>query len=163
LAECGITNRLETFDRLTKPPKSLHIPTADHAFAANSLINTAVGFDGDMAAQMLRRNEGHPNPEATWKGLTRAERKRAKRLWAWALDAGLDVAPQGRPLKIDPALVLYCSRVLTEACGLSRFAFSRPSQGGRPRGPLWRALTDALPRAQLFLRQQFEGTPDLTP
>ena len=56
----------------------------------NSLIET-VGFDNGMAARMLRLSEGDPKPNATWKELTPAERKRAKRGWAWALDAGFEI------------------------------------------------------------------------
>ena len=99
-----------------------------------------------MAARMLRLNERQPDPEATWKALTRAERKRARNLWDFALDAGFDSAPQGRPFVIDSALVLYCSRVIAEACGKPKFQFSRPIMAGlrvalcgKPSWPLCRS------------------------
>jgi hypothetical protein len=150
LAESGVGNRLilQTVARLTQPPESLHIPTSDRTELANSVLKTIVGFDEDMAARMLRLDEGAPDAAATWKGLTRAERKRAKHRWDWALDAGLDTAPQGRPPAIDSALVIYCARVLAEACGKQAFKFSRPTDGGAPYGPMWRALMLALPMAR---------------
>jgi hypothetical protein len=153
LAKCDLSTRIivQTVDRLIKPPESLRLPGPDCTEPANSIIKTIVDFDGDMAARMLRLNEDGPYPEATWKALTAAERKRAKRLWEWALDPGLDTAPQGRPSKIDPALVLYCARLLREASGESRFKFSRPPTGGRPGGPRWRALIMALQIAQASL------------
>src|SRR6266496_1571037 len=96
LANCGIGNRLipETIERLIEPPEALHIPASDRTNLANSVIETIVNFDGDMATRMLRTGEGRPNPKATWKALTRAERKRARRLWDWALDASLDTVRQ---------------------------------------------------------------------
>jgi hypothetical protein len=40
---------------------------------------------------------------------------------------------------------------VAEGCGQSRFTISRPSGGGAPLGPRWRALMSALPLAQSFL------------
>jgi hypothetical protein len=115
-------------------------------------------FDGDMAARMLRLSEGRPDPNITWKMLSRAERKRAKRLWDWVGRAhGLSVTPQGRPPVVDPALVLYCTRVLCEATGRHRFGFSRI--GGAFGGPMWRALIEALRLAQSFLAYRFTPAP----
>jgi hypothetical protein len=111
-----------------------------------------------MAARMLRLDERKADPNTTWNALSHAERKRAKRLWAWALDTGLDTTPQGRPHEIDAALVIYCSRVVTEGCGQSHFKFSRPANGGAPGGPMWRALMAALPLAELFLARA-DGAP----
>src|SRR5262249_5772423 len=53
--------------------------------------------------------------------------------------------------KVDSALVLYCARVLCEACEQPQFKFSRRMNGGPPRGPMWCALMAALPLAELFL------------
>lgn len=158
LSECGtryhhIRNHrvlVQTIARLIEPPASLQIPTSRRTEPANSLLKSVVPFDADAAARMLRLDNGKPDSDAKWSVLSPAERKRAKRLWTWALDAGLDTAPQGRPHKIDAALVLYCARAVAEGCGQSRFAFSR-SLDGAPRGPMWRALTAALPLAQSFL------------
>jgi hypothetical protein len=153
LADCRVRNDQipQTAIRLTEPPESLQLPTLKQTECANALVRVAVPFDGDMVARMLRREENQPDAGATWKALTPRERKRAKRLWAWALDAGLDSAPQGRPSVIDSALVLYCSRVIAEACGQPRLKLSRPPDGGAPYGPMWRALMAALPLAELFL------------
>jgi hypothetical protein len=114
-------------------------------------------FDRDVTARMLRVNEGRWDPEATWKGLSRAERKRAKLLWDWTGEPhGLSVPQQGRPPLIDAALVLYCTRVLCEAAGQKQFKFSR-SITGAPTGPMWRALIEALPLAQRFLTLRYGG------
>jgi hypothetical protein len=142
---------VQALDQLTEPPESLQIPTEVRTEQANLLLSAVVSCEGDMAARMLQLDGGQPNPHANWDTLSRSERKRAKRLWAWALDASLDTTPQGRPSKIDPALVLYCARVIVEACGQSQLKFSRPAEGGLPRGPMWRALMAALPSAQSFL------------
>ena len=159
LTECGkryphIRNPqafAETIHRLTEPPASLQMPVPGRTEFANSVLSAAVPFDGDMAARILRYDEGNPDPDAMWSALSRAERKRAKRLWTFALDTGLDTAPQGRPHKIDAALVLYCARVVAEGCGKPRLRFSRPFLGGGPGGPMWRVLMTALPLAELFL------------
>jgi hypothetical protein len=154
LVECGIRNDgplLETIARLTRPPESLHMPTPDQVEDANSVLKTLLPIDRDMAGRMLRLDDGQPDPAAKWSDLSRAERKRAERLWSWALDTGLETAPQGRPHNVDAALVLYCARIVVEACGRSNFQFSRPAAGGAPRGPMWRALIAALPLAQSFL------------
>jgi hypothetical protein len=121
------------------------------------------GFDRDMAARLLCVDENRPDPHATWKSLSRAERKRARRSRDWlARDHGLSATPQGRPPIIDAALVLYCIRVLCEASGRPRFKFSRPPAGGLFGGPMWRALNEALPLAQRFLEVRF-GTPAIPP
>jgi hypothetical protein len=118
----------------------------------NSVLDATDPFDGDMAARMLRLEEtGQPHPEATWKSLTRAERKRARSLWEWARDTSLEPGRRGRPQEMDSALVLYCSRVLAEECEKPKFKFSRPVDGGNPRGPMWRVLTAALPLAESYL------------
>jgi len=164
LSECKLDplQILQATALLIEPPQSLHQPSPDRISLMNSVTESIVDFDKDMAARMLRLDEGCPNPGATWKGLNRAERKRADRLRAWALDAGLDSTPQGRPPVIDSALVLYCSRVITEACQLPDFQFSRPMGGGRPSGPMWRALVVALPLAEAALAQ-IDGVSSVRP
>src|SRR5262249_19489033 len=123
-------------------------------------IRSVVGFDRDMAARMLRLNEGRPDPKATWANLTRSERKRAERLWNLELGPDeLRVTRQGRPPVIDAALVVYLTRVICEANGRRKFRFSR-SVFGAPDGPMWRALIQALPLAQSFLARL--ATPPLT-
>jgi len=147
LAECGIdTEKIpRTAERLTNPPISFRVSSSDPP-GTESAIRSSVGFDPDMAARTLRLHEGKPDPEANWKNLTRSERKRAKRLWNSMLGPDeLNVTPQGRPSKIDPALILYFTRVLCEASGKARFEFRRPKGGGAPGGPMWRALIEALP------------------
>jgi hypothetical protein len=161
LAECGIAaNQIaQTVERLIPPPLSFHISASDND--ATKLATLV--FDGDVAARMLRLNEGHPDSEAKWKTLTRSERKQAKRLIDFALGPdNLGVTPQGRPSKTDAAIVVYCVRVLREACGVSRFEFSRPPDGGAPRGPMWRALMAALPVVELSLARMV-GAPAPTP
>jgi hypothetical protein len=147
LAECGIaTERIPpTAARLTNPPISFHLSSRDLPGTA-SAIRSVVGFDRDQAARMLRLNEGKPDPEANWADLTRSERKRAKRLWNWALEPDdLGVVPKGRRPKVDSAFVLYCARLLCEASGKVQFNFRRPMGGGAPGGPMWRALLEVLP------------------
>lgn len=148
LAECGIASERipHTAERLTNLPKSFHVSSWDPPGTA-SAIRSVVGFDRDLAARMLRTNEGKPDPETSWANLTRSERKRAERLWSSMLGPDeLDVVPRGRPSKIDSALVLYCVRVLSEASGQLKFKFRRPMRGGAPGGPMWRALLETLPR-----------------
>jgi len=137
----------ETAVRLVRPPVSIGFLTlSEHATGA--IEKNFRPFDGDTAARMFRTG-------AKWKTLTRAERKRSKRLWDWTgRDHALRVTPRGRPAKIDPALVVYCMRVLCEASN-RKFRWSR-GEDGRPEGPMWRALIEALPLAQKFLAQRFD-------
>src|SRR5262249_33829959 len=119
LEKCSInTHKIpHTAERLTNLPQSFHRSSWDPPGTAFA-IRSVVGFDRDYAARMLRLNEGKPDREANWKNLTRSERKRAKRLWNWALQPDeLDVTPQGRRSEIDSALILYCTCVLCEASG----------------------------------------------
>jgi hypothetical protein len=132
----------QTIEWLTHPPLSFQL-SLDNA-------KNVAAFDPDGAAQMLRLLEGTPDLKATWATLTTAERKRARRGW--------EMAPRGRPPVIDPALVIYCARVICEASGRRQFKFSRPATGGTAGGPMWRALMDALPRSLSYLSSQF-GEP----
>jgi hypothetical protein len=172
LAKCGIAGEQvsRVAARLSRPPLSLGQSLTDdpEIFSGKEfqigtgeelgrLILRPREFDRDMAAFLLCLNEGHPEPRANWKALSRAERKRAERLWNWTGKAhGLSVTPQGRPPAIDPALVLYCMCVLCEATDSPRFRFSRI--GDKITGPMWRALIVGLQLAQLFLARRF-GTP----
>jgi hypothetical protein len=126
--------------------KQVKLPTMERAFGAD--------IDGDMAAFLLRLDEGKPDLDAKWDALSPAERKKAKRWWKWFGRAhGLSVTPQGRSPGIDSALVVYCARVLCEATGRPEFEFSRVC--GILGGPMWRALIEALPlSAQARLRKQ---------
>jgi hypothetical protein len=150
LAECGVDDAeiAQVAQQLARPPLTFRPdPTRLR------------GFDRDTAARLLSVDENRPDPHATWKSLSRAQRKRAKRSWDWlARDHGLSATPQGRRPLIDAALVLYCIRVLCEASGQPRFKFSRPPAGDLFGGPMWRALNEALPLAQQFLAARF-GTP----
>jgi hypothetical protein len=119
-------------------------------------------FDDDMAARLLRLDKGRPDPGATWGALSANEKKQARRSWDRLVKHhGLSSTPRGRPPKIDAALVLYCARVLCEASGKDQFTFSRPRDGGKPYGPMWRALIEALVIAQRFLARRYL-TPALT-
>jgi hypothetical protein len=164
LLECDIQSHrvlANTLQRLSAPPKSLYLPQPDRIALMNQVIES-IGFDQDMAARTLRLHEGSPNPEAAWKGLTRVERKRAKRLWEWVLDARFEAAPQGRPADIDGALIVYCARIIAEACQTAMFKFSRPPGGGTPHGPMWQALMAALPLAKSSLIRA-DGAPAPSP
>jgi hypothetical protein len=158
LASCGTDDRLipQTVERLIKPPEALHRPTSNTE-TANFILKSFINFEGDAAAHMLRIEEGRPDLNVTWKALTRAERKRARRLWDYSLDASLDTSPQGRPPEIDSALVLYCARVVCEACGQLQLKFSRKPNDGALGGPMWRALMAALPLAECYLARS-DGT-----
>jgi hypothetical protein len=155
LEACGVKTELipQTVERLTNPPASLWLSASDAA--TRSDIDAHVLFDGDLGASMLRLNEGTPDQQGTWTNLTRSERKRAERLWNWALGPdALSVTPKGRPPKIDSALVLWCLRVLVEASEETRFKFSRTyrdDRSGLPTGPGWRAFLLALDVARASL------------
>jgi hypothetical protein len=155
----------QTAQRLTRPPRSFGLSALhdDPEMLSRVTIQLGAGFDGDMAAWLLCFNKGRPDPGATWKALSYNERKQARRLWdRFGKLHGLSSSPQGRPPELDAALVLYCARVLCEASGKDRFKFGRPTDGGKPDGPMWRALIEALPIAQRFLARRYR-TPALTP
>jgi hypothetical protein len=173
LAKCGVAPEQisQIAKQLSRPPLSFGQTATDHPVTFPGMKNqletapkTEVlelkprEFDPDIAARMLHFNEGNLKPEAKWTKISRAERKRAKRLWDWTGQArGLGPTQQGRPPVIDSALVLYCACILCDASG------RRPSRDleGRPGGPTWRALIEALPLAQSFLAGRF-GTPAIT-
>jgi hypothetical protein len=112
-------------------------------------------FDKDMAARLLRLADGRPDSEEKWSALTYDERQRAKRAWnalgrnrtehRRAKRSPTSIGPSrgGRPTAIDPALVLYCVRVLCEARGKADFPLGR--------GPMWRALIDIFPLMQSYV------------
>jgi hypothetical protein len=80
------------------------------------------------------------NPDATWANLSRAERKRAERLWHWTIEshgADFSVERLGQPLRFDTALALYLMFVLVETLDLRKFPYSR-------HGPAINALLIAL-------------------
>ena len=171
LADCRIAAEQipHVANRLSTPPPSFGQSTLDDP-KPGATIQLAGGkqgrftgiereFDADTAACLLRLDEGHPDPKAKWKTLSRAKRKRARRRWDWTGKAhGLSVTPRGRPPILDPALVLYCIRVLCEASERPIFRFSRVN--GSYTGPMWRALIEALQLAQPYLAYRF-GTPAL--
>jgi len=148
LEKSGVRAELipQTITQLTLPPISLRVSASDYP-EIESAIKSRVKFDRNLAARMFRLNAGRPDPEVTWTKLTPLERKRAKRLWHWAVYGpdSLTTGMQSRPPKIDSSLVLYCMRVICEASGQSRFKFRRPEGGGPPGGPMWRALAEVLP------------------
>ncbi|SRR6266851_3121303 len=154
----------QTVERLIRPPLSFGMSALhdDPEMLSRVTIQLGAGFDGDMAAWLLCFAKGRPDPGATWKALPGNEKRQAKRLWNWLGEHhGLSSTPQGHPPTFDPALVLYCARVLAEASGKDQFTFSRPPYGGKPYGPMWRALIEALPIAQRFLARRYL-TPALT-
>jgi hypothetical protein len=119
-------------------------------------------FDEDMAARLLRLSDGRPDPEAKWSTLSSAERQRAKREWnalgrtrvehyrAKRPPTSTGPSRAGRPTLIDPALLLYCIRVLCEAKCRTDFQFSRNLKG-RPVGPMWQALVAIFPLMQSYV------------
>jgi hypothetical protein len=118
-------------------------------------------FDGDAAAVLLYLNEGRLDSQPTWKLLSRAERKKAKLLWEWfGKNHGLNVTPRGASPMIAVALVLWCMRALCEEAGrreFPRLSTSHPSATRKLSSPMWRALNEALPLAQSFLRRRYPG------
>jgi len=119
-------------------------------------------LDKDMAARLLRLSarlsrlaDGRPVSEEKWSALSYEERQRAKRAWdalgrnriepRRAKRSPTSIGPSrgGRPTAIDPALVLYCVRVLCEAEGNAEFPHGR--------GPMWRALIDIFPLMQTYV------------
>jgi hypothetical protein len=117
-------------------------------------------FDQETAAILKRLD---PSPIGTKS--ERARYMQAKRFWEWAGKAhGLSISQRGRTPEIDPALVLYCYRILLDATGASKIAIGRPHGGGaiKTNDPLWRVLIEALPFAQRFLELRF-GAPARRP
>lgn len=167
LSECGVAaDQIEqTAQRLIRPPRSFGLSALhdDSEMRSRVTIQLGAGFDGDMAARLLCLKKWSPDPGATWKALSNNEKKQAKRLWdSFGKHHGLGSTQRGRPPELDAALVLYCIRVLAEASGKDQFTFSRPNDGGKPDGPMWRAQIEALPISQRFLARRYR-TPALTP
>jgi hypothetical protein len=145
LNECGVAADQipQTVERLTRPPLIFGLSALPDPAGI-----TIQGDDDDAAAQLLSIDKGRFDPLAKWKALSYNERKQARRLWdGFGKHHGLSSTPRGRPPALDDALVLYCARALCEASGKERFPFGR--------GPMWRALIEALPIAQLFLARRY--------
>jgi hypothetical protein len=147
---------------LIRPPLALG-QTISGDLETDKLAKTLRRFDGDTAASLLRLHEGQPEPGIRWKMLSRAEKARAKRLWNWIgkTHRVKGSSPQGRPLVMDTALVLYCMCILSEYSFRKRFRYRRPMNGGAPGGPMWRALIAALPLAQFYLALRFGTTVNI--
>ena len=139
--KCGETTTLELekfcWADLAKP-----LPPA-----LNPLTNLATSDspkflpDPDTLARLLAVHETQPDAAATWKGLSIRERARAKRLGQF-LDSDRTTLGGGH-YKVDPALVLYLAWIIERVWG-KQFAFSRPSVGGEPQGPMFELLMKAL-------------------
>jgi len=154
LADCGIAaDKIHHTARLlAEPPLSLALSASDDP-DVGALVQEVRGWDPDMAARMSLVDEKQPDPTARSKTRSRAGRKRDKRLWDWTGKGDeLGTTPQGRRPLLDAALVIYCTRVLSEACEERKFQFSRLPDG-TPGGPMWRALMLALAQAQEFLKK----------
>ena len=137
----------DVVERLTRPPLTIGLSACDDP------VKIDCPFDREGAADLLRLNERRPY--TPWKMLSRAEQRRARRLWdRFGSNHGLSITPQGAPAKIDISLVLYLMRVLCEAT--NRTEFPRLPTTGKP-GPMWRALFEALPLAQSFLARRYPG------
>ena len=157
LNECGVAADQipQTAQRLTRPPRLFGLSALHRSEMLSGAANQR-GSDGDAAARLLSLDKRRPDPGATWKALSYKERPPAKRLWDWfGKHHGLSSTQRGRPPALDAALVLYCARVLCEASGKDQFTFGRPTNGVKPDGPMWRALIEALPIAQLFLARRY--------
>ena len=108
LIDCRVPDhRLqETANRLIEIPATLAwtapetTPDPDLA----ELLDEVIGFDGDMAARMLRRDQGRVDPNARWKSLTRAEQARAKRLWQFAVSPDFETSQSGRPSQVASSI-----------------------------------------------------------
>jgi hypothetical protein len=124
-------------------------------------------FDKDIAARLLRLNNGTPDAKVKWSSLSYPERKQAKSLWSTigrnriehynAKRPPTSIGPSrsGRPTVIDPALLLFCMRVLSEAKGAITFElghkFERETSKHIPSGTMWQALLAVFPLAQSFV------------
>ena len=131
--------------RLLNPPEALRLPlhVPEHGDLVSRIICELIPYDPDLAASMLRLQEHRGETEATDPEAERQRRARARRLWDFAMAPDGKVSQWGRSSEIDSALILYFSRILSEATGRA-FRFSRPAAGGKPTGPMWRALTAAM-------------------
>ena len=155
----------QTMERLRAPPSSLCLAPQNGVQVANEILKSTVVFDsnvdGDVAARMLQNEQ--QDAALKWKTLSSKEKKRARRRWDGLLDVRLEAPTPGRPAEIDSALVVYCAQIIAQACGASRFKYSKPPAGGAPRGPMFRALMAALPLAQSFLIRAAKGTASPDP
>jgi hypothetical protein len=155
-------------------PLQKHGITRDEAsqIARQLLQFRAVSFNGDgtteFAALVLSLTNNNPDG-AKWRDLDRAERRRARRA-ANAFVRGDRKSPKlppaakgtgrgGRPTRIDPALVLYCARILCERSGKTSFPLSRSDEKREYGGPMWRALVEIFPVMQSYVALRSDLDP----
>jgi hypothetical protein len=152
LADCGLTDpeqRDQVLCQLVEPPRSLYEKMEGRrGWSGGTGSHKKIKPDGDTLANMLRLDQGKFDTRATWKSLSRADRMAANRLWDWFGDlSDTSSFPQGRPVNLDYAIVLYSAFVLREAVSRRKLGYSTSSDGKRG-GPFLRALMAAL-NAQL--------------
>jgi hypothetical protein len=158
--------RLERAAQPWWAPLQKHGITRDGAshIARQLLRFRAVSFSGDgtteFAALALSLTRNDPDG-ANFRDLNRAEQRQAKRA-AKAFARGDRKNPKlpptakrtgrgGRPTRIDPALVLYCARILCEQSGKASFPLSRNGRKDEYGGPMWRALLEIFPAMQSYV------------
>jgi hypothetical protein len=123
--------------RLTNIPPFLLLPDEE----ANELL------DLDTRAVLLRASQGRWGEveKAQWKRLDRTERRSAQKLGDF-LDSERTF-PRQRPAEINTRLALYLIFAIEELLG-KEFPFSRPTDGGTPKGPAFRAVLAAMALVQ---------------
>ena len=146
---------------------SQSIPTVVRQLLLFRPVYKVVRFDKDLAARLLRLNEGRPDAKVKWSSLSYRERKRTKTMCC-ALKRGridhhnakrqptsMGPGRGGRPTVIDPALLLFCMRVVSEAKGATTFKLGHrfePKTGKHiPSGTMWQALLILFPFAQSYV------------
>jgi hypothetical protein len=119
---------------------------------------TVRGFDEDMAACLLKSDAN-----AKWSDLSYAERQRAKRSWkafgrnrvvrhhAKRSPTAMGPRRSGRPTVIDPAILLYCVRILCETSGRTDFPLWRDVIKDELTGPMWPDLIAIFPLMQSYV------------
>jgi hypothetical protein len=123
----------EAWECLTNIPPVLLLPEVE----ANEYL------DLGGQASLLRTSQGRFAESETvqWEQLDKKERRSAKKLAAF-LDSKLSF-PRQRPAEINIRLALYLIFAFEELLG-GKLPFSRPSDGGLPRGPAFEAVRAAL-------------------
>jgi hypothetical protein len=122
----------EAWERLTDIPPVLLLPDSE------------AKLDLGGQASLLRASQGE-SETVQWEQLNKKERRSAKKLAAF-LDSKLSF-PQQRPAEINIRLALYLIFTFEELLG-GKLPFSRPADGGLPRGPAFEAVRAALIQAQ---------------